>query len=185
MKAIARAVLALFGWRLAGQPPVVPRCMIIFAPHTSNWDFPIMLLVKIAFGKRVYYLGKHTLFRAPFGWFFRWTGGIPVVRHERRHMVESVARMFHDRPELWLAMSPEGTRDKTDHWKTGFYRIALAANVPVLLAFLDANTRECGLGPLLELTGDTEQDLSRMRAFYADKRGILPERTSAIRFKSQ
>lgn len=181
---IARSLLALFGWRLAGTPPRVPSCMVIFAPHTSNWDFPIMLLVKLAFGIPVYYLGKHTLFRPPFGWFFRWTGGIPVVRHERRHMVQNVADMFRERDELWLAMSPEGTRDRTDHWKTGFYRIALAAKVPVLLAYLDTSRRECGVGDLVELSGDPERDLSRLRAFYADKRGIRPERASSIRFKT-
>lgn len=159
--------------------------MVIFAPHTSNWDFPILLLVRSAYGRPVSYLGKHTLFRPPFGWFFRATGGIPVVRHERHNVVGEVVRVMEERDTLWLAMSPEGTRDKTDHWKTGFYRIARAARVPVLLAFIDAAHRECGLGGLVELSGDEERDLARLRAFYETKRGIHPELTGEIRFETK
>jgi 1-acyl-sn-glycerol-3-phosphate acyltransferase len=182
---LARALLFVAGWRLVGRAPDVPRAVVIFAPHTSNWDFPIMILVKLAFGKPVHYLGKHTLFRPPFGWFFRATGGIPVVRHERRHFVKKAAEHFAERDELWLAVAPEGTRRRTDHWKSGFYRIALAAGVPVALAFLDASRKECGLGPLVELSGNPDEDLATFRAFYADKRGIHPERESAIRFKAR
>jgi hypothetical protein len=92
-------------------------------------------------------------------------------------------RLFRERDELWLAVSPEGTRQKSDHWKSGFYRIARAAGVPVLMAFLDAAKKECGLGELVELSGDAESDLDRLRAFYETKRGIRPELESAIRFK--
>ena len=183
MKAIARAVLFVFGWRLVGRAPSVARCVVIFAPHTSNWDFPLLLLVRSAFGRKVHYLGKHTLFRPPFGWLFRLSGGIPVVRHEHHHVVDQAVRMFHEREQLWLAISPEGTRRKTDHWKSGFYRIALAAQVPVLPAFLDSERRECGLGALVTLSGDAEQDLARLRSFYLQKRGIHPEQASEIRFE--
>ena len=185
VKTLARALLSLMGWRLVGEAPRIRRCIVIFAPHTSNWDFPILLLVRSAFGVPVHYLAKHSLFRPPFGWFFRLTGGIPVVRHERRHVVSEAVRSFRERDELWLAISPEGTRHKTDHWKSGFYRIARAAEVPVLLAFLDAAKKECGLGELVELSGDVERDLGRLRAFYTTKRGIRPELTSAIRFKAR
>jgi 1-acyl-sn-glycerol-3-phosphate acyltransferase len=184
VKTLARTLLLLAGFRLVGVAPRVPRCVVIFAPHTSNWDFPILLLVKFAFGGPVRYLAKHTLFRWPFGWLFRFTGGIPVVRQEPQHVVSEAVRLFRERPELWLAMSPEGTRDKTDHWKTGFYRIAMEARVPLLLAFLDAEKKECGLGELVELSGDSERDLERLRAFYETKRGIHPELASDIRFKA-
>jgi 1-acyl-sn-glycerol-3-phosphate acyltransferase len=182
-KTIARFLLFLLGYRLAGEAPNVDRCVVIFAPHTSNWDFPLLMLVKLAFGRPVHYFGKHTLFRFPFGWFFRLTGGIPVVRHKRRNVVKKAVEVFRKRKALWLALSPEGTREKTDHWKSGFYRIARAAKVPVLLAFVDAKKKECGLGELVELTGDVERDLERFRAFYATKRGIHPERESTIRFR--
>jgi len=175
--------LRLTGWELAGRAPDVARCVVIFAPHTSNWDFPILLLVRWAFGMRVHYLGKHTLFRAPFGWFFRLTGGIPVDRTEPHQLVLRTAQRFAERDELWLAIAPEGTRQRTDHWKSGFYHLALAARVPVLLAFIDARRRQCGLGPLIELSGDVERDLERLRSFYADKQGIRPELTSELRFQ--
>ena len=155
--------------------------MFIFAPHTSNWDFPIMLLVIAAFGHRVHYLAKHTLFRFPFAWFFRATGGIPVERGERHDLVAIMTKAFTERSELWLAVAPEGTRAWTDHWKSGFYHIAIAAKVPLLPAFLDARRKECGIGEPIPLSGDAERDLVALRAFYADKHGIHPERTSEIR----
>jgi 1-acyl-sn-glycerol-3-phosphate acyltransferase len=142
-----------------------------------------MLLVILAFRRRVHYLGKHTLFRFPFGWFFRATGGIPVDRGEQHDLVATLSRAFAERSRLWLGVAPEGTRARRDHWKSGFYHIALGAKVPVLLSFLDAGRRECGLGGLVELSGDAERDLAMIRAFYADKKGIRPERASEIRFE--
>jgi 1-acyl-sn-glycerol-3-phosphate acyltransferase len=183
MARLARWLLRAAGWRLVGEPPDIPRCLVIFAPHTSNWDFPLLLLVRFAAGRRVSYLAKHTLFRFPFAWFFRATGALPVERGEHHDLVTKLAQAFHEQPELWLAMSPEGTRARTDHWKSGFYHIALEAGVPVLLAFIDARRRECGLGELVELTGDVERDLGRIATFYGDKQGIVPERTSEIRFQ--
>jgi 1-acyl-sn-glycerol-3-phosphate acyltransferase len=181
--AIVRAVLDWFGWRLTGEPPTAPRCVIVFAPHTSNWDFPLLLLVRIAFGRQVRYLAKHTLLRGPFSWFFRATGAIPVERSQHQDLVRYLSEVFERSPALWLALSPEGTRKKTDHWKSGFYYIALEAHVPVLLVFVDARRRECGVGPLLTLSGDPERDLEPIRAFYADKRGIVPENASEIRWQ--
>lgn len=183
MQWLARFLLRAAGWRLVGEPPDVPRCIVIFAPHTSNWDFPLLLLLRGAVGRRVSYLAKHTLFRFPFAALFRASGALPVERGEQHALVDKLARAFRERPELWLAMSPEGTRARTDHWKSGFYYIALEARVPVLLAFIDARRRECGLGVLLELTGDVRHDLARIAAFYRDKRGIVPERASEIRFQ--
>ncbi len=153
------------------------------APHTSNWDFPLLLLVRIAYGRHVAYLAKHTLFRFPIGWFFRWTGAIPVERSEHHHLVEYLVRVFAERSKLWLALAPEGTRAKTCHWKSGFYHVALEARIPLLLAFVDSKQKQCGVGPLLELSGDAERDLERLRAFYEPKQGIDPDRKSEIRFR--
>jgi 1-acyl-sn-glycerol-3-phosphate acyltransferase len=183
MALFARWLLRCVGWRLTGNAPPVSHCVIIFAPHTSNWDFPLLLLVRAGLGRRVSYLAKHTLLRFPFGWLFRWSGAIPVERSESHQLVEVLAATFRREPELWLAMSPEGTRAHTDHWKSGFYHLARTAEVPVLLAFIDARRRECGVGDLIELTGDVESDLARIRAFYADKRGIVPERAGEVRFR--
>ncbi len=179
----ARALLRWSGWRLVGAAPSVDRCVIIFAPHTSSWDFPLLLAVRFAYGRSVAYLAKDSLFRFPFVGLLRWTGAIPVDRRERHALVRTLSEAFRSRRELWLAMSPEGTRDWTDHWKSGFYHVARGARVPVLLAFIDAEKRECGLGPLLTLSGDRVADMEIIRAFYSDKRGIRPERESEIRFK--
>jgi 1-acyl-sn-glycerol-3-phosphate acyltransferase len=157
--------------------------VIIFAPHTSTWDLPLLLAVRSAFGQPVAYLAKHTLFRFPFAALLRWTGAIPVDRTERHALVSTLALAFHERERLWLALSPEGTRDRTDHWKSGFYHVAREAGVPLLLAFIDSARRECGLGGLVSLSGDVEADMARLRAFYADKRGIVPERASDIRLR--
>lgn len=184
MRSVAALVLRLFGWRLVGEPPAVPRCLVIFAPHTSNWDFPILLLVKLGSGRPVYYLGKHSLFRPPFGWLFRFSGGIPVERGKPNRRVERIVRLFRERSDFWLAISPEGTRARTDHWKSGFYRIAIGAQVPLLLVFIDSATRQCGIGKLLELTGEPELDLARIAEFYRDKRGIEPANASEIRFRA-
>jgi 1-acyl-sn-glycerol-3-phosphate acyltransferase len=180
---LARAFLRWSGWRLVGEPPPVSRCLIIFAPHTSSWDFPLLLAVRCAFGQPVAYLAKHTLFRFPFAGLLRRTGAIPVDRTERHELVSTLAQAFREREWLWLALSPEGTRDRTDHWKSGFYHVAREAGVPLLLAFIDARRRECGLGGLLWLTGDVDADMARLREFFADKQGIEPERASDVRLR--
>jgi 1-acyl-sn-glycerol-3-phosphate acyltransferase len=141
--------------------------------------------VSFAFGRPVAYLAKNSLFRFPLVGLLRWTGAVPVDRSERHALVRSLTEAFRSRGHLWLAMSPEGTRDWTDHWKSGFYHVAREAGVPVLLAFIDAEERECGLGPLLELSGDMDADMASIREFYADKRGIRPERESEIRFQER
>lgn len=180
---MARALLRWSGWRLVGEAPPVTHCVIVFAPHTSSWDFPLLLAVRCAFGRPVAYLAKDTLFRFPFAAFLRRTGAVPVDRRERHALVGRLAQTFRERDWLWLALSPEGTRDRTDHWKSGFYHVAREAGVPLLLAFIDAARRECGLGVLVSLTGDVEADMARVRAFYADKRGIVPGRESEIRLR--
>jgi 1-acyl-sn-glycerol-3-phosphate acyltransferase len=181
---VARALLRWSGWRLVGTPPDVKRCVIIFAPHTSNWDFPLLLGVRFAFGKPVAYLAKDSLFRFPFAGLLRATGAIPVERTERHALVRTLTEAFRQRRELWLAMSPEGTRARTDHWKSGFYHVAREAGVPLLLAFIDASKKECGLGELMMVSGDVEVDLARLRAYYSEKIGVRPERASDIRFQS-
>lgn len=180
---VARWCLQVCGWRLVGTPPDVPRCVIIFAPHTSNWDFPLLLAVRFAFGRRVTYLAKDSLFRFPIAGLLRATGALAVERSERHALVDQLVAEFRRCDELWLAMSPEGTRSRTDRWKSGFYHIAREARVPLLLAFIDARTRECGLGELLDLSGDMDEDMERLRAFYSAKQGIVPERTSDVRLR--
>lgn len=180
MSGLARWLLRLRGWRIDGQLPAVDKYVVIFYPHTSNWDFVLGILAAWALKLRMTFLGKHTLFRPPFGWFFRALGGHPVERGERKNMVTQVAELIARTPRIALALAPEGTRRFTDHWKSGFYFIARESRLPVALAYLDAPTRTIGLGPLVHLSGEREQDLAVLRAFYEGKRGIRPEGASTI-----
>lgn len=176
-------LLRACGFRLVGEPPPLAKCVVVFAPHTSNWDFPLLILTRAAYGVRVHYLAKHTLFQPPFGGFFRWLGGIPVERHRRRGLVGQAVRLLRERPHFWLAMAPEGTRARTDHWRTGFYRIARGADVPLVCVFVDGARRECGVCAVLTLSGDPAKDLEQLRSAYAGRGGLRPERASEVRFR--
>jgi len=180
----ARGLLALFGWRVAVVLPSMPKCLVIVYPHTSNWDFVVGYLAKVASRMPARWIGKDTIFRWPVAGLLRRMGGIPVNRREPKGLIGQLAAEFESHPRMWLALAPEGTRSRTDHWKSGFYRLALAAHVPVGLAFIDYRTRVVGLETFLTLTGDEEKDLSRIREVYADKVGKHPEQASDIRFRA-
>lgn len=164
--------------------PPVPRCVIVVYPHTSNWDFVVGYLARLASALSARFVGKHTLFRWPFGGMLRRMGGIPVNRADPEGLVARLAGELARADRLWLVLAPEGTRSHTDHWKSGFYRLALSANVPVGLGFIDYRTRTVGLTTYLSLSGDEEADLARIRAAYAGKVGKHPEQASDIRFRS-
>lgn len=180
----AERLLGLFGWRVDVVLPPGPRCVIVVYPHTSNWDFVVGYLAKLAAGLPACWVGKDTLFRPPFARLFRWMGGIPVNRREPTGFVGQLARELEQRPRMWLAITPEGTRSRTDRWKSGFYRLALAAKVPVGLAYIDYGARVVGLTTYLTLSGDEEADLRRIRAVYAGKVGKRPELAGEIRFRA-
>jgi 1-acyl-sn-glycerol-3-phosphate acyltransferase len=180
----AERVLALFGWRVDVAPPPA-KCLIVVYPHTSNWDFLWGYLAKLAVGLPVHFVGKDSLFRGPAGTLLRRMGGIPVNRREPAGFVEGLARELAARPRMLLAIAPEGTRSYTDRWKSGFYRVALAAKVPVGLAFIDYRAREVGLRTYLALTGDEARDLAAIRAGYEGKVGKRPALAGAIRFRAR
>jgi 1-acyl-sn-glycerol-3-phosphate acyltransferase len=166
-KGLARGLLALFGWRVTGEVPDRPKMVAIAAPHTTNWDFVVGILVVFALGLRVRYLGKHTLFRPPLGWLMRWLGGTPVVRDTPQGAVGDAAEMIAREDKVLLGIAPEGTRTPGKPWRSGFYNIALAARVPILPAAFDYHARALRLFALFEPTGDYEADLPRMQALYA------------------
>jgi 1-acyl-sn-glycerol-3-phosphate acyltransferase len=178
----AARLLALAGWRVEVTWPPVPRCVIIVYPHTSNWDFAVGYLARLAIGLPVQWIGKDTLFRWPVAGLLRRMGGMPVNRRERTGLTAGLAAEFARRPWFWLAIAPEGTRARTDHLKSGFYRVALAAGVPVGLAWIDYGARVLGLTTYLTLTGDEATDLAAIRAAYAGKRGRHPDQASELRF---
>ncbi len=179
---LARALLRLFGWRVDVPWPPFAKAVVVVYPHTSNWDFVIGYLAKTAVGLPVLWVGKDTLFRWPVAGLLRRMGGIPVNRRERTGLTAQLAREFERRPRLWLAIAPEGTRAYVDHLKSGFYRLALEAHVPLGLAFIDYRQRVVGLDTYLTLTGDEEADLARIRAAYAGKVARYPAQAGAIRF---
>ena len=181
----AQRLLSWLGWRTDVVLPPGPKCVVIVYPHTSNWDFVYGYLAKLAVGLPVHWIGKDTLFRGPFDRLFRWMGGFPVNRREPTGLVRQLVREMEERPSLWLAIAPEGTRSRLDHWKSGFYRLALAAGVPVGLAFIDYPSRTVGLRSYVMLTGDEAADLARLREEYAGKTGKRPELASEIRFRPE
>jgi 1-acyl-sn-glycerol-3-phosphate acyltransferase len=177
---VACRLLALRGWRIVLLEPLPPQCVIVFYPHTSNWDFPIGLLVKWALDLRIRWVAKDSLFRWPQGAIFRRWGGIPVNRRERTGFTERLAQEFARRNTFHLLIAPEGTRDRTPGWKSGFYHIAGAARVPICLAFIDYPRREIGFGGSVRPTGDAAADVARIADFYADKTGRRPERQGPV-----
>jgi 1-acyl-sn-glycerol-3-phosphate acyltransferase len=180
---LARLVLKITRFTSVGEPPREPKYILLCAPHTTNWDLLSLLMASWSAGANVNWLGKHQLFRGPMNRIMRMLGGVPVQRDERRGMVDSLADEFGAAEHMALAIPAAGTRSHTDHWKSGFYRIALAADVPIGLAFVDYSTRTVGFGPTMVPSEDVEADLDLFRAFYADKRGKFPDQESEIRFR--
>jgi 1-acyl-sn-glycerol-3-phosphate acyltransferase len=157
--------------------------VIVVYPHTSNWDFVVGYLARLAAGLPVRWMGKDTLFRWPVAGLFRRMGGIPVNRRAPSGLTAQLVRALETEETLWLAIAPEGTRAHTDHWRSGFYRLALAAKVPVGLAYIDYRAREVGLTTYLTLSGDEAADLARIRAAYEGHVGKHPENAGEIRFR--
>lgn len=178
-----RALLRLAGWKVVLVRPPGPKAVVIVYPHTSNWDFIVGILARYAIAIPFRFVGKDTLFRWPFGGLFRRLGGIPVNRRQSTGFVGDLIEAFDKADSLYLAIAPEGTRRRIDHWKSGFYRVALAANVPLGLAFIDYSRREVGIEAWLSLSGNEAEDLAGIRAGYSNKRGKKPEMEGDIRFR--
>jgi len=173
LRGLSLAFLRATGWRVEGSLPAdTPKCVLIAAPHTSNWDLPYTLMVAFVLRLNIYWMGKASLFRAPFGPLMRWLGGIAVDRSKAGNLVgASAAAIAAADGPLQLVVPPEGTRGKTRHWKTGFYFIALEAQVPIVLAYMDYQRKVSGLGPVFKPTGDVESDMAEIKRFYAPIRG--------------
>jgi 1-acyl-sn-glycerol-3-phosphate acyltransferase len=184
-KWIGKAFLEAAGWKMDGARPTLDRYVIIAAPHTSNWDLPFMLAMAFVYDIPVRWMGKHTLFKAPFGPFFERLGGIPIVRNRPGGIVAQMVDHFAESESLVLMVPAEGTRGHVDYWKSGFYHIARAADVPVVLSYLDFGKKVGGIGPAVELTGDIRSDMDKIRQFYAGKQGFRPENAGVIRLREE
>lgn len=183
LSAISAWILKILGWKIQVDLPNFKKFVVIAAPHTSNWDFPLGILTVKALKLKVTWMGKHSLFKWPFGWFFRAIGGTPIHRNKAQNYIAQMTELFESSDELVLALAPEGTRGKTDHWKTGFHYIARAANVPVLMGYFDYENKVIGIRDLLYPGEDIEADFEKIRQVYGPIRGKNPEKTSDIRVR--
>ena len=182
LRNLARIILSLLGWTLLDPPQRPLRAVVVGYAHTSNWDALYSQLGQLALGLNARWVGKDSLFRWPFAGFLRWLGGIPVDRRASRGFVAQMAAQFAAHPAFLLVMAPEGTRKLTAGWKSGFYRIALEAGVPLILTTVDYARREVGILAYLELSGDPDADIAAIAAHYAGRHGRNPELASPIRW---
>jgi 1-acyl-sn-glycerol-3-phosphate acyltransferase len=177
---VGNTYLRLFGWKTQGELPPDPKFVAVLAHHTSGWDAPLIIAASLHFKVPAYWVGKHTLFRGPLGWLLQKFGGIPVDRRSSHNMVDQIVQAFDKHEEFVFAIAPEGTRTRTDYWKTGFYHIAMGAHVPILLAMFDYSRRLCILGPMMQPSGDIEADMAIIREHYEPIKGRYPERQGII-----
>jgi 1-acyl-sn-glycerol-3-phosphate acyltransferase len=181
LRALGLAMLRAAGWRFEGAMPDLPKFVVAIAHHTSNWDFPVGLAAKWALGLEPRWLGKHTLFLPPFGWFLRHIGGIPVIRARSANIVDDIVREFATRDQLVLALAPEGTRKRVPEWKSGFWHVAKRAGVPICCVALDWGRKVIRLGPT---TTPDEDDpaagIRRIRGYFADARGYDPGKETPL-----
>lgn len=180
MRWLAYLALRIRGFTFEGRAPDIAKFIIVGAPHTSNWDFIVFLATVHHFRIRAGFLGKHSMFRWPFGGLMRRLGGIPVRRDQPGSLAHDVATAFNETDRMAVVMAPEGTRGGADSWKSGFYRIALEADVPIVPALVDLQARRLVLGPAIPMTGSAGHDMDQIRAFYAEN-GAPAERLRAIR----
>lgn len=165
-RALGAIVLGAAGWRFEGTLPNLPHFVAVVAPHTSNWDFPIGVLTMLALGLRVRWLGKHTLFRGPFGTLLRWLGGIPVRRGERLGAVEAAVVEFARVPQMILALAPEGTRTRVPTWKSGYFAIAERAHVPIVPVWFDWSRHVIGFGAPMPALATAEATTAQLMLQY-------------------
>ena len=180
MRWLAEKFIRWRGWEIAGVRPSQPKFVAIGAPHTSNWDFVVFLAVVSYFNIPARVIGKSSLVRWPFGKLMRRLGIVPVDRDSGQGLVDQMVDEFDRAERMALVIAPEGTRGAAPHWHSGFYRIALAAGVPVVMAYIDAENRVTGIGPTLTPTGDIGSDMDQVRAFYGGIKGRHPERQGPI-----
>ena len=165
--------------------PEHDRYILIAAPHTSNWDLPLMLAFAAAFDIKISWMAKHNLFFWPLGWFLRAMGGMPIVRNKNRNVVDAMVDVLATTPQVVIVVPTEGTRERTEYWKSGFYHIARQAQVPIVPSFLDFKQKRGGFGPALITTEDVQADMQYFRDLYLGMEGKFPGNFGPIRLKDE
>ena len=176
LRFLSLLLLRAIGWKQGGQAPEAAKYVLIAAPHTSNWDYLLLMAITLRFKVKLYWMGKDSLFKAPYGWLVKYLGGIPIDRSKKTGMVAQTIETFRQTDRLAITIPAEGTRSKTQGWKSGFYHIARGADVPVVLGFLDYDKKIGGFGPEITLTGDTQADMAIIADFYADIGAKYPDK---------
>ena len=180
---VARALVRITGWTLVDNRPPVKKYILIGAPHTTNWDLYTALVIMLGLGIRPRWVGKESLFKGWRGPIMRFLGGIPVKRGVSQNFVAQTVEKINASDELVITIAPEGTRKRADYWKSGFYYIALGANVPIAMGFVDYPTKTCGVGGYFTPTGDIEADMKILADFYAGIHGKYPENQGPVRIR--
>lgn len=183
IQSISQFILRVMGWQTISTIPPLEKYVLVGAPHTTNWDFPLTLLALSSLGVKFNWVAKHTLFWWPLGLFLKAIGGISVDRSGGMAFLKQAIELYKDRDKLILAIAPEGTRSRTSHWKSGFYVIARKANVPIVLGSIDYPTKQITIGMALMPSGNIEKDFKRIREFYRGKEGKYPEKQGEVRLR--
>ena len=182
-KFIADLILKLFGWQVKVTLPAEKKFVLIGAYHTTNWDMPLGILTFWSTEKKIRWVAKQQIFAWPLGYFFRSLGGIAVDRSAPHGFIQQIASEFDGVDEMILCLAPEGTRSKTEYWKTGFYYIALTAKVPICLGYVDYPSKTLGFEKLIYPSGNIQKDFEQIKQFYQDKTGKYPEKHGPVRLK--
>lgn len=184
-KLFADFILKLIGWHIDVSFPKEKKFVLIGAPHTTNWDALLAVLCFWSIQKKIHWLAKKQLFVGPFDYLFRALGAVPVDRSTSTGFIGQIAQQFNEKEEMILSLAPEGTRSKTDYWKTGFYYIALSAKLPICLGYINYPKRTLGFGKMLMPTGDIDKDFEQIKMFYQDKIGKYPEKQGPVMIKKK
>lgn len=180
---LSRLIFKIIGWKITGVLPGGPvkKSILIAIPHTSNWDFPLGLMARSIIKTRVTYMMKSTMFKPPFGWFFRWMDGIPVNRSKSTNFVDAVVDLYNQHDELHTIIAPEGTRRKVENLKTGFYYIALGAKIPIVMVRFDYTTKEVRFREPFYPTGNKEEDFKVIYDYFDGIVGKYPAQSWGYR----
>lgn len=182
---VGHAIASLFGWQVTVDEPIPQKCVIVGAHHTSSWDLALTLILRLATGLPFHFVVKSSLHRGPPGWFMRPLGAIPVDRSSSQGFVRELAAAFDRHDTYRVAILPEGSRAGVTYWRTGFYHLALAAGVPIVLGFGDYRRKVVGLGPILRPSGDIEADFQVIRRFYAGVTARHPDKQGEVRLRPE
>ena len=180
---LARGFFKLVGWEIDYQLPDDPKMLVIFAPHTSNWDAAYMVAAGSVLGLKPNWLAKKELFAGPMKYLLSGLGAVEIDRDKNENKVDTIARVIEEADHIILGIAPEGTRSYTEYWRSGFYHIALKAGIPIHFAYIDYPNKRVGAVPGIMPTGDIDADMEKIRAFYQDKGGKIPENVGPVRFR--